>query len=79
MQSEEGVEQTEVLTNLLRSSGLMFLILRNDIECFKFKIGSGRIILKKTILWSEMGSSVKLKLHGVTPRQQTKSKTWPLL
>lgn len=46
---------------------------------FRLRLGSGRLISKRTVLWSEMGSSVDLRLYGVTPEQQTKSKIWPLL
>lgn len=57
----------------------MYLILQNDIERFKLKFEGGKVTSKKSILWSEMGSSIKFKLHGFTPEQLIKSKTWPLM
>ncbi len=40
---------------------------------------SGRLVLNKTVLWSEMGNSAEEMLYGVMLEQQTKSKIWPLL
>ena len=56
---------------------LMFLMLRNDITQGSFVMESVRLTVKDINMWSEMGSSAAVQARGVTPEQQTKSRTCP--
>jgi len=67
-----------LLISLERADVLIFLMLRNEMDRDIFALGSVKLTLKDTNLWSEIGKSNAEQFRGVTPEQQIRSSICPL-